>query len=337
MRFEPVGWGASLDPHGVTIAEEAETLRDRGLVGLEDQFATDDFVGGGESADQHEERGAWEVEIREQSVDQMELRGGHEKKVGGARAGDELAFMGARDAFENSKGGGADGDDAVPVATGPLDRFRRGGWYLIRFGVHDVIGRIFGLDRGECPDSDVQGDFGDANTGISELLEQFDRKVQSGGGRGVGAGFPGIDRLVAFAVFREGLGTTDVRRQWHDAVQMGERENVGPGWEDEPALTIVALFDHLGGQLGGSGGAKKQSRTRANAFSGAQEDPPPPCRGRVEKQDFHGAPPVGLSAEESGGYHAGIIQDQKIAGTEEVGEVQKKAGLETPRGTLDPH
>jgi hypothetical protein len=86
-------------------------------------------------------------------------------------------------------------------------------------------------------------------------------------------------------------------------------------------LAIVALFDDLGGQLGGSGRAKQQSGTGANAFSGAEEDPPAPFRGGVEQQNFHGTTSDGLRSEQASGYYPGIIKNQEISGMEEGREV----------------
>src|SRR5207244_1637089 len=58
--------------HRVAVAEKSITLVDGFGVGGEDQFASASFVRGGESADEHQQRGAGEMKIRQQRVNDFE-------------------------------------------------------------------------------------------------------------------------------------------------------------------------------------------------------------------------------------------------------------------------
>src|SRR5262249_46935455 len=65
----------SLNQHGVAVAVEAIALAHRFRVRIENRFTPR------EGTDQQEQRGAWEVEVREQRIDNAEPVSGHDERV----------------------------------------------------------------------------------------------------------------------------------------------------------------------------------------------------------------------------------------------------------------
>ena len=84
------GWlsGKHLEnQHRIAVAEEAVTLFDCFGVSGEDQIATACFVWSGEGADEHKKSGAWEMEIREEGIDDFEIVRGIDEDAGATGAG----------------------------------------------------------------------------------------------------------------------------------------------------------------------------------------------------------------------------------------------------------
>lgn len=208
------------------------------------------MFGAGEGADQHEQRGLWQVEVGEERVDELKLVAGAEEDTGLTGVGVQRRAGGHAGAvLEGANGRGAGGDDAAAFAAGAVDG---GGGVCgqgVGFGVETDVGEVLDADGLEGAEADVEGDVGDLDTVGADLLEDRGGEVEAGSGRGGGAvgGFAGVDGLVAGAV-GGGVGAVQVGRQGDvaEAVEGGE-EVAGEG-EAEGAFTMIAGFEDRGGE-----------------------------------------------------------------------------------------
>lgn len=137
------------------------------------------------------------------------------ENAGAARTGDERAVVLGGDALEDARSRGADGKDAAAVGARAGDELGGGGREVVAFFVHDVLAERGGFHGREGAEADVQRDEAEVRAGVAQLGEECGREVQSGGGRGDGAGGLGKDGLVALAVAGGRLvrGAFDVGRE----------------------------------------------------------------------------------------------------------------------------
>ena len=140
------------------------------------------------------------VKIGEQGIHDLEARGGMEKKFCASASGEERAVVLRGDAFEDARGGGADGEDAAARGAGARDEFGGGGRDFVAFLVHDVFAERGGFHRREGAEADVQRDEAEVRAGVAQLREEARREVEARGGRGDGAGGVRVDGLVTLAV-----------------------------------------------------------------------------------------------------------------------------------------
>jgi hypothetical protein len=108
-------------------------------------------------------------------------------------------------AFEQAERGGADRDDAAARGARGVEPVGDGGVDPAPFGVHDVVGRVVGLDRQEGAGADVEGQRLVADPRRGERVHQPRREMERGGRRGDRAFLAREHRLVILAVARVGF------------------------------------------------------------------------------------------------------------------------------------
>jgi len=110
-----VAWGiqqsqpALLNQHAVPVGVKAVAFGYGVVVGAEDVFFSS------QCADQHQERRLGQMEVGEQSLDQLEFVAGVDEEIGFAGAG--LEFTPLCGVFESADRGGAYGYDAAGLAA----------------------------------------------------------------------------------------------------------------------------------------------------------------------------------------------------------------------------
>lgn len=193
-----------------------------------------------------------------------------------------------------------------------------------RLLVHAVIGDPVGLDRRESAEADVKGDFAGLDSPPAQPFEEFGGEMQSRGRGGDRPWFAGVDGLVAFPVFGTSLGTGDVGRKRHLAVTFRVLEEAGARGEFEVALTVRILGSDPGREAVGAV-AEPEFGSGADAFGGAEEDPPT-AFGRgcgFQEEDFDSPAAERFGGPEAGGDHPGVVHDQEVTGAKVAGEIRK--------------
>lgn len=123
------------DEHAVAVACESKTTLNGMRVGGECLLTTT------KSAHQHEERRAWEVEIREERVDHPELepRRNEESGADAPCCGCCRGRLCGGESFEGADDGGADCDDATAFRARSGESLRCRFWKFRVFCVEDVV------------------------------------------------------------------------------------------------------------------------------------------------------------------------------------------------------
>jgi L-fuculose-phosphate aldolase len=207
---------------------------------------------------------------------------------------------------------------------------------------------VHGLKR---PQADVQGDLSDRDAALADTGQELRGEVQARRRSGDAASRirPGIDRLVALAVFRP-VCTRDVRRQRYVPQLFHCGKKVRHRRKTQGALAKLPAPDHLGHQFRRLracgrvfGGRRAFRRSKENLLSHA--DLPSrthqrlPLQGRelAGQQDFHaaaqeipccrisGAHGLGAQAgacpEEARGKDAAIVHHQQVVGAKQRGKI----------------
>jgi len=180
--FQRMSQRQSGNEHGVTVAEKSKLFSDGGSVGGEDEAASAGSAGGGEGAYEHEQRGAGEVEIGEESVDEPKIVRRVDENARATASRNELPFMLTSDAFQHAGRGGADRDHAAAFSFGLIDCARSFLGNAKALLVHDMSGEVLSFDRGEGAQAHMQRHIEDANAVCFQILEQFFSKMEPSSG-----------------------------------------------------------------------------------------------------------------------------------------------------------
>ena len=252
------------------------------------------------------------MEVGEEGVDGFELVGRVDEDVGFAGAFGDFAVAGQ--VFEDAGNGGADGGDFF----GCVDFAGGLGFEVVTLGMHLVFAGVIGFDRAEGADADVQGE-----EGVVEIGEDFGREMEPGGGRGDGAVFFGVDGLVAVAVGFVGFAF-HVVRQGEVAVFF----EVGRG---VPLDETFAFF--VGLENGAGAPADFYGAAGFHLLAGPDEAPPMVWVGGVgaDELDFF---VVGKEARRD---DFGVVEDEKMVGWEEFGELTEVVVGDLSGSAIDEH
>lgn len=291
-RVGRMGGKVSQNEHAVAVREEAVFLGDGVAVGGEGEFGT------GEGADEEKQGGLRKVEVGQHAVDALEFEAWVDEEIGiaGVAAADE--------GLDGADGGGADGEEAF----GGGDFIC--GFFIDEesFGVEVVFFDGLRLQGLEGPEADMEGDGGDCGALFAAGGEGLGCEMKAGGGGGDGAGFLGVDGLVAFGV-GFGIGAADVGRQRDVAVGL----DGGPGvrsMEADVAFTGFCAVENFGveviGELDfGSWREFLAGFDQGEPFGFCDVD-------GVDEENFDFAGEAGAVAEEAGGKDAGVVEDEGV-------------------------
>lgn len=158
---------ASVNEHSITEREQAILAFDGVSISFHDVIAR------GESRNEHHERRARNVKIRNERINHIEGIAREDKQVGGlAFTCDQLARFVIPGTFEATNARGAYCDHAPAVFLRALDRVDRLLGHAVVFGVHVVFVGIFGLHYAEGVEPYFEVHGFEANT---LLLKAFDK------------------------------------------------------------------------------------------------------------------------------------------------------------------
>ena len=202
-------------------------------------------------------------------------------------------------------------------------------------GVEVDVFDVFGADGLEGSEADVEGDGLDLDAVCAELGEDLGREVEAGGGGGGGAGFVGEDGLVAVAVFG-GVVAVDVGRQRHVADAVEDSAEVVGGGEAQSAFAELAGGEDFGFEQRcwwSSDAAKcrcspgwtlRPGRTRAVQSCSASCWVSRTSMRPVGSGELCWVCRPGAGGVEAGGDDAAVVEDQQVAGAEELGQIAKE-------------
>ena len=198
------------DQHRVAVAVEPISLLHRVPVRVEHQLAA------GERADEHEQRRLRQVEVRQKSAQDLEVKSrvNEERRLPRVRPHAPAVFL--RHRFKRPGRRRADGNDAAALVlrAGDCRCAARGDIEDLR--VNRVRLDLVHANRRERAVADVHRDVGPLDAAGGELREQRRREMQPRGRRGDRSAGTRVDRLIPLAI-RRAVGTLDVRRQRHVA------------------------------------------------------------------------------------------------------------------------
>jgi len=275
--------------------------------------------------------------------------------------------------FKGAGGGGSGGDDSAAFGEGAVEGVGGGGGEGVALGVEADVGEAIDADGLEGSETDVEGEGCDFHAAGAEGGEDLGREVEAGGGGGGRAERMRVDGLVSLAVLRGvglgGLTAVDVGGKGHVA-DAGERgvEVRGRG-EAEGALAEGAGGEDFGGEegLGGAGfrGAVKEEEGFAGAdLAGGADEDAPEIFGRMGggagglgfglgfvlvcdlfgEEDFDEAGGLGRAVlgaradaggEEARWQDAGVVENEEIAGLEELREIGEEVVAECSGGAVE--
>lgn len=300
-----------MNEHTIAIRKEPVFELNGFAVGLEHDVA------GGKGAEHHEEGGAGEMKVGEDCIDGFEGVGRVDENPGASGGGGEAA-VGVDDGFEGADAGGADGDDAPAAVAGGVEGFGGFRGEFVALLVHGVILDGVAFHGTEGAGADVEGEFDDAAAAGADLVEHFRGKVESGGGGGDGAGMFGVDGLIAFGVVLGEVVAVNVGGEgWFADVLKGVENGVGSGGADA-VQSVGTVFEDFEGETAVKADVGADFRAAA-AFHHHQ----PFAVGvfeRFDKEAFHLTAGV-FVAVGAGGNDAGVVEDEGVAGADEVGKV----------------
>lgn len=309
-----------------------------------------------QGADQHEEGRLRQVEVGEQCADDLKFVSGIDKQVGfaGTRADYPLSLLCG--VFECADRRRPDCYQAAILAPCPVDLFCGFRGDRIAFRMQFVLFDFFYANRLKGSQPDVECDFGGFDFALAEAHQNLRSEMKTGGGSGDRSALAGIDGLIAVAV---GGGILAGNIGWEgdvaDALDDGKEVVEGlagfarlsphvRGSETDVALAEVSARDDFGMELIVL--TEKEVLADGDLASGTDEAFPvvrilPELAGQkdldasvkeVPRSRIMWAEGLGFktcaAAIEAGGEHAGIVEDDEVAGPEEIGEFAKLAALE---------
>ena len=194
--------------------------------------------------------------------------------------------------------------------------------------------------------SDVEGNGFNLNPLCFELVENLRSEVKASG-RGRGASdLMGEDSLIAVAVF-EVVVPMDVRRERHVAYFVEDGMEVRGRRETQSAFAELCRCQDLSFEkgLGLINGMEEQALTGLD-FAARANEGGPLVRGKLlREKDFNAASRVwraglrllatGANCIESSRKNAAIVEDQQIAGVQNLGEIAKKIVVVAAGGAVE--
>jgi len=217
-----------------------------------------------------------------------------------------------------------------------------------------VILDLVDADGLEGSEADVQGDVCGLDAALADAVEDLRGEVKTGGGRGYRSTLQGVDGLVALAI-AGGIRTYDVGRERDvaDAIECGKKivRALGCRLEADAAFAEFGTGQDFGLEFIVL--AEEEALTDTDLAAGAdQAFPIVRFGGKLageENLDASMEKSAGCgivladwlsagafaAAIEAGGEDAGVVENNKIAGPEQVWEIAKQAIRITAGDALD--
>ena len=269
-----------------------------------------------EGGDQHEQRGAWEVKVGEQTIDDAEAIAGCDEEPGFAASRAKTSVLGGA-SLQRPHHGGADGDHAAAPITGARDRLDRVPGQVVTFGMHSMIVGIVGADREEGPGADMQGDERMGDAALLEPRHQRVGEMQRRGRRGHGTVMPREPRLIVPIVgVVPRFATFDVGRKRHAPVALQRLDQAfAIQGKAERNLSMLAALDDLGREARADVEAVAQPAFSRRLGEGAP--------GEVVDRLMQGQLDPGFASprRQTGGKDAGVVEDQEIVRLQQVRQI----------------
>ncbi len=204
-----------------------------------------------------------------------------------------------------------------------------------------VILDLVDADWLESSQADVQGDLGGLDAALTDSVQNLRGEVETGGGRGYRSALLGIDGLIALAIVG-GIRARDVGRERYvaDAIEGGEKIVViFEGVEADLALAELSTRQDFGLEFIGLQFiliAEEKAIADSDFAAGANHALPIVGIGRelASEEDFDAAESAFAAAIKAGGKDAGIVEDDEIAGLQNVGEFTEQAIRISAAGSL---
>ena len=313
--FRALGEGlGALDEHGVAEGEEAVLLFDGGLVGAEDE------VSAGEGADEHDEGGLGQVEVRDDGIDDLEVIAGVDEDAGPAALAGDLV-LGGGGGLEGADARRADGDDAV---AGLLRRHDELGGLVgdaVVLLVHLVLLDVVDAHGAEGAEADVQGDEAEVDAHLAQFLHLLFGEVQAGGRGGGGALLAVVDGLIALLVLEF-------------LVDVGRQRRLAEAVEDLLEDAVVVELDDAAAEVGVLGHRARELIAEADdiaglgLLAGLDERLPMVRVEAAQEEDLDLAARLVAVTNQAGRHDARVVEDQGVARLEEFLEIVEVAVLD---------
>ena len=236
------------DQHAVAVAEEVVLFADSVGVGGEDQFPAP--LAASEGADQHKQRGLRQMEVREKASDNLKFIAWAEEDAGLAGVGFKRSpseDLGA--VLKRACSGGAGSDNAPTRVQRGVYRFSSSGREGVTLSMKVDVGEVFGANRLEGAEANVEGEGFDLDAVLLEFREDFGGKVEAGSGGCGASDFVGEDGLVAVAILRA-VVAVDVGGERHVAYFVEDGVEVWGWGEAQGAFAEVGSSQNFGFEQG---------------------------------------------------------------------------------------
>jgi len=270
---------------------------------------------------QHQESAFGQVEIGDEGIHCLEFVAGIDKDSRFAAHGmDDSVFI--CHAFNGTAGGGSHADETASCGAAGVDDVGAFLGYRKIFGVHDVIVDAVHLDGAEGTESNVKHDGNNGNTLIADARHQILGEMQARRGCRRRSVFTGIDGLITIIVLKP-LG--NIGRQRHEADDVQQLVDIGI------FVVIVLKADQAVSFLHNVGDltqketvTKDQSATDTRTLAGFYQRLPHIKRMRAQQKQLDPCLFASLHmAVKSCGNHAGVVDDECIAGLQVVNDIVK--------------
>ncbi len=305
--------------HRIAVRKEAIALRDGVVVGGEDALAA------GEGADHHHQGAFGQMEVGDHRVDAADAVAGQDEDLGFAGKWLQFAFgrgLGlAPGAFQRAHHCRAHRDHAAAAGAGAAYLFDQRGTDVEPLLVHHVLVELVHPHRLEGAGAHMQGDVAELHPALAQARQQRLVEVQPGGGRGDRADFAREHGLIALAVFDTRLAA-DIGRQ-RQAASL-EQPVLQRGRDLETQQIELAIAAQ---HLGLAAGIERDHAAGLGRLAGADLYARLALAKQALDQDLH-SPAAGLLPEQARRNDPGVVEDQQIAGLQQLGQIAHLAVAE---------
>ena len=158
------------------------------------------MITAGQGADQHNQGGFRQMEVGDQSIQNLEFVSRIDEDAGFAAAALNNTW-GNGSGLKCTAGSGAHCDDAAAVLFSFVNSLSSFFINMIDFTVHHMLFDFVYFYRAEGAKTNVQGHIGNINSFFLKFCQKLTGKMKTGGGGGGRAFLSGIYGLITIAIF----------------------------------------------------------------------------------------------------------------------------------------